>query len=154
MNIYHPNEEDIQRYSMIKAECSFEVIQHIESCNHCMEEVETYQLLFNGIRQQPAPHFDFDVSALMLSQFPETKSHLSADNVIVSFLAIFIFCGIAMPLYFFRKSLAGLFADIPPFFVYAIVASTGIFLLYKILTIYKKYQSQVRLLNFSSSFGN
>jgi hypothetical protein len=154
MNIYHPKEEDIQQYAMAKAACAFEVSQHIKSCSRCLEEVETYKLLFSGIGQQPAPAFDFDVSALVLSQIPETKSRLTADNVIVGFLAIFIFCCIAIPLYFFRKSLAGLFSDIPPFFVYAIAFSTGIFLVYKILSIYKKYQHQMRLINFSSSFGN
>jgi hypothetical protein len=154
MNIYHPKEEDIQRYAMAKAESAIEVIQHIESCYHCMEEVENYNILFSGIRQQQAPGFDFDVSALVLSQIPETKSRLSTDNVIAGFLVIFIVSCIAIPLYLFRKSLSGLFTDIPPFFVYAIVASTGIFLLYKILSMYKKYQGQMRLINFSSSFGN
>ncbi len=154
MNIYHPKEEDIQQYAMEKADCAFEVVQHIESCNQCLEEVETYKLLFSGIRQQPAPAFYFDVSELVLSQIPESKSRLTADNVIVGFLTIFIFFCMAIPLYFFRKSLAGLFTDIPPFFVYAIAFSTGIFLLYRILSIYKKYQNQIRLINFSSSFGN
>ncbi len=154
MNFYHPKEEDIQRYAIAKAECAYELIQHIESCSHCMEEVELYRILFSGIRQQQAAGFDFDVSALVLSQFPETKSRLSTDNVIAGFLVIFILCCIAIPLYLFRKSLAGMFTDIPPFFVYAIIVSTGIFLLYRIISIYKKYQGQIRLINFSSSFGN
>ena len=154
MNFYHPKEEDIQQYAMVKSACASEVIQHIESCTHCMEEVETYRILFSGIRQQPASGFDFDVSALVLSQLPETKSRLSTDNVIAGFLVVFIFSCIAIPLYLFRKSLAGMFTDIPPFFIYAIVVSTSVFLLYKIISIYKKYQNQIQMINFSSSFGN
>jgi hypothetical protein len=145
----HPTEKEIQQFAINKPACSPEVTGHIESCAHCMQEAEIYQLLFSEIKKQPGPAFDFDLPGLVLSKLPETRSRLSADNIIAGFLVIFTCCCIGIPVFLFRRIMLNMFMDIPPFFIYAIIISTTGILIIKILSLYKKYLNQMRLLNFN-----
>lgn len=149
MNNSHPSEKEIQQWAIDKSACPPEVNSHIESCVHCLTEAETYQHLFSGIKQQPSADFDFDLSGLVLSQLPRSVSGLSAENFIAGFLIIFSCCCIALPLILFRKNIFNMFSGIPPFFIYAIIISTSIILAIQVGFMYKKYQNQMRLLNFN-----
>jgi hypothetical protein len=149
MNNIHPSEKEIQQYALDKSDCSPAVVEHIEFCADCHSSLETYRLLFFEIKKQEQPSFDFDLQGLVLSQLPESNSRLSADNIIAGFLVIFTCCCIGIPVYLFHKVILNMFMDIPPFFIYAIVVSTTGILIIKILLMYKKYQNQMRFLNFN-----
>jgi hypothetical protein len=145
----HPTDKEIQQFAIDKSACSAAMAGHIESCVFCLQEAETYQALFDGIKKQPQPAFDFDLPGLVLSQLPESGSRLSADDIIAGFLVIFTCCCIGIPVYLFRKIILNMFMDIPPFFIYAIIISTTGILIIKILSLYKKYLNQMRFLNFN-----
>jgi hypothetical protein len=149
MNSPHLQEEEIQQYALMNNNFPPALESHLESCAECLAEVENYRLLFSGLGQQTPPVFDFDLAAAVMTQLPQGHSKRSADNFIAGFLVIFSIGCIALPLYFFRKGIASLFIDIPPFFIYAIVISTSLILVTKMLSLYKKYQHQMRFLNFN-----
>jgi hypothetical protein len=149
MNYSHPSELEIQEYALDKSECATAVTEHIESCTICSAEMKTYQLLFSEIKQQPAPAFDFDLSGLVIPQLRQTSPRLSVDHFIAGFLVIFSSCCIGIPVFLFRKNILYMFSSVPPFFIYAIIGSTSIIVIIKILLMFKKFQSQMRLLDFN-----
>ena len=148
MNI-HPSEKEIQQFAIDKSDCDTVAIVHIESCAKCLAEVSNYQLLFTGIGQQNKPAFDFDLSALVIPQLPSAKTPLSPDQFISGFLVFFISCFVGVPVVLFNKYILNMFSDISPFFIYAIIGSATVIVIYKTLSLYKKYQKQMQLLNFN-----
>jgi hypothetical protein len=149
MNSPHLQEEEIQQYALMEKNFPPALEAHLESCAECLAEVESYRMLFSGLGQQTPPVFNFDLSAAVMTRLPPGPSKRSADNFIAGFLVIFAIGCIALPLYFFRKGIASLFIDIPPFFIYAIAISTSLILVTKILSLYKKFLNQMRFLNFN-----
>jgi hypothetical protein len=149
MNISHPSEKEIQQFALDRTSVTAAITAHIEQCAHCREEVSTYQLLFSGIAQQPAPAFDFDLSALILPQLPVARKPLSADHLVGGFLVLFVCFCVAVPVYIFRQYFLYMFSGISAFFVYAMLCSAILIILYKSINMYKKYQQQMRLINFS-----
>ncbi|HEV3223743.1 MAG TPA: hypothetical protein VGZ90_12735 [Puia sp.] len=149
MNNIHPSEKEIQQYAFDKLDSNPGIIAHIESCSVCQAEVSTYQLLFSGIKEQPAAAFDFDLMELVLSKLPKTHTPLSTDDMIAGFLVVFTCFCIGIPVYIFRKIIMNSFIDIPPFFIYAIIIGTTGILIIKILSLYKKFLKQMHLINFN-----
>ena len=149
MNKSHPTQLEIQEYSLDKSACGHAIIAHIESCAECLEEVRTYRFVFSEIKQRPKPAFDFDLSALVISQLPQSKPRLTADRFVAGFLVIFVFSFICIPVFLFRQYILNMFSGIPPFFIYPIIGSAFIIVLFKTLDMYNKYKAQMRLLNFN-----
>jgi dolichol kinase len=111
--------------------------------------VATYQLLFSEIKQQPKPAFDFDLRALVLPQLPSSTPRLSTDRFVAGFLVVFL-CGcVGIPVYIFRQNFLYLFSGLSTFFIWAILCSALLILLFKALNMYKKYQKQMHFLNFN-----
>jgi hypothetical protein len=148
MNI-HPSEKEIQQFAINKFDCEPATILHIETCTDCMAEVSTYRLLFSEIRQQQKPEFDFDLSALVMPQLPKTKARVSPDQFISAFLVFFISCFVTIPVILFNKYIMNMFTDISPFFIYTIIGSATVIVIYKTLAMYRKYQKQMQLINFN-----
>ena len=148
MNHSHPSELQIQEYALDKSNCLTEVISHIESCEDCNADVNTYLLIFSKIEEQPAPVFDFDLASLILSQLQDANPRLSVDHFVAGFLVLFSSCSIGIPLFIFRNNILYMFDGVPPFFIYTILGSTSVIVIAKIVLMYKKYQNQIRLLNF------
>jgi hypothetical protein len=149
MNNIHPSEKEIQQYALDEMDTASVIIAHIDSCFDCQARVSAYQMLFSGIKEQPAEAFDFNVQELVLSKLPKTHTRLSTDDIIAGFLVIFTCSCIAIPVYIFRKIILNSFTDIPPFFIYSIIIGTTGILIIKILTLYKKFLQQMHVLNFN-----
>ncbi len=148
MNI-HPSEKEIQQFAIDESECSLETISHMRACAECMTEVFNYRMMFSEIRDQTQPGFDFDLSALVISQLPAAKTRLSPDQFISGFLIFFISCFVTMPVILFNRYILNMFSGISPFFIYLIIGSATVIVIYKTLMMYKQYQKQMQLLNFN-----
>jgi hypothetical protein len=149
MNQTHANEREIQDYVLNEPGCERAVIEHIESCASCQEEIKTYRLLFSEIKKQSVPVFDFDLSARVLTQLPSPKAHSSADRFVAGFLLIFACCFIGIPVIMFWQYILNIFSGIPAFFIYAMIISAIVIMVIKMLDMYKKFQKQMHLLNFN-----
>jgi Na+/glutamate symporter len=149
MNDSHPSEQEIHEFVFEKSLAAPSVVAHIESCALCLIEVKNYQLLISELKQQTAPAFDFDLSALVIPQLPKESPLLKTDRFIAGFLVFFICCFIGVPVVLFRQYILNMFSGISPFFVYAMIGSAMVILIYKTLEMYRKYQKQMRLLNYN-----
>jgi hypothetical protein len=155
MSNTHASEMELQQYASDKAGCPEVVIAHIEACANCQAEVAAYRLLFTGIRDQPAPAFDFDVSALLLPQLttapaPPAEGQLAsgAGRRFPYLMAALIFGVTGIPAYLLRKNIFYAFTGISSFFLYVILAAALIAVLWRVLDMYRKYQQRMDRLHF------
>ncbi len=144
----HPSEIIIQEYASQKSNCDQEVVDHIALCKKCKATAAYYHLLFSEIKNNPKPAFDFNLSALVLAQLPKTKPIFSKKDYFVYFLVFVAISIVPIPLYLFRIYLKNMFTGISSFFIYPIITTTIIILLFQGHDLYKKYQKQMSVINF------
>lgn len=82
----HINEIEIQQYVLAKDDCDTNIVEHINHCHKCKEEVEIYELLFAAITQEQNPVFEFDLANLVMQQVSE-KPNFSFDKYLIAILA-------------------------------------------------------------------
>jgi hypothetical protein len=145
----HPKEKEIQEYILDRESCPTQIVGHIESCLTCQEEVRNYQLLFAELKQEPAPSFDFDLAGMVLSKLPSPEPLMTTERFIFSFLVVFICLCLATPVYIFWPNILYMFSGIPVYFIYVIFGSAICILVFKIISLFRKYQNQMRILNIS-----
>src|SRR6185436_10805816 len=119
MVIKHLTDDEVQQFVVDRQNCEVKIVGHIHSCEVCRIKVKVYQLLITGIKQQPQPAFDFDLSKMVLQQLPSPKTTIANDNALTW---IFGFMGIAFlggVIYLFQRYL-DLFERIKTIFIYLI----------------------------------
>jgi len=147
MNTDHPTDAVIQQYVLDKTGCEPGIAAHIEACAGCRAAANAYRMLVTEIKQQPAPVFDFDLSALVIPQLVAAKPRFSWSVFILYVLAAGSAGAIGIIVYLFRKELLFIIKDIMPLVVYLIVLTTAAILLFQGMGMYKKYQKQMNRLN-------
>jgi hypothetical protein len=144
----HLTDDEIQLYALDDQGCEIKIIEHIRLCSQCKARAEAYQLLFTGIKQQPEPSFNFDLSALVLAQLPSPSAVPSRNNLAVY---LFIFIGIVLMgalFYIFRDYAIILFAGIASLVIYLILTTVLTILAALCFDLYKNYQKKMEALDF------
>ena len=146
MVVKHLTDDEVQQYAVDKPNCEKRITSHIHLCEECRSKVEVYQLLITGIRQQPQPAFNFNLSELVVQQLPSPKE--KASDSLLLWVLLFIGIGfIGAIFYYFEGSFVYLFRGIAAIFIYLIIITaltviTGLF-----IAMYKKYDSEMKLLD-------
>jgi len=146
MVIKHLTDDEVQQYAADKHNCEKRIAAHIHLCKECRSKVEVYQLLITGIKQQPQPAFDFDLSKMVLQQLPSPKTTIANDDTLIwifGFMGIVFLGGVV---YLFRRYF-DLFEGIKTIFIYLIVITAITVLLYLLIDMYKKYQKEMKVLD-------
>lgn len=76
MSTEHLSDIEIQQYLTEKDNCSPLQLQHMQTCTYCQQAAAVYRELFQGLHQQPAAAFDFDLETLVLDQLPVKRRKL------------------------------------------------------------------------------
>lgn len=144
----HLNDDEIQQYVLQKAACDIDIIKHIQDCETCKLKAAQYTLLFEEIKQQEKPVFDFNIADLVIAQLPQPRYKDSTDKLFFYFIIFLCVFFLSIIFYFLGNNLLNLFKGITPIVV-ALTITTAI-CLFVILCIdmYKKYQAQMKTLNF------
>ncbi|MEO5891535.1 MAG: hypothetical protein ABIQ31_14890 [Ferruginibacter sp.] len=145
----HLPDEEIQAYALDKSACAKHVIEHIGSCETCRLAATTYQLLVAGIKEQPKPVLDFELTGLILAQLPPVRQKFSPGNFFAYLLAFLIAASAAVPLFLFRKNISNIITGISSLFLYLMIAAAAIVMMVKGFDLYKKYRQQLDGLNFT-----
>ena len=146
MVMKHLTDDEVQQYAVDKPNCEKRITEHIHLCEECRSKIEVYQLLITGIRQQPQPAFNFNLSELVVQQLPSPKER--TNDRLLLWVLLFIGVGfIGAIFYYFEGSFVYLFRGIAAIFIYLIIITaltviTGLF-----LAMYKKYDSEMKLLD-------
>ncbi len=148
MKYEHLTDDEIQQYVFEKTKCADEVIDHIQSCTTCKERAAQYSLLFEGIKQQEKPVFDFDLAELVIEQLPQSQTNLSSEkrfSFFIIFISIFVFCVVG---YLFGRNLLSLFSGITPAVIGLIITTVISLFVFLYIDMNRNYQAKMKALNF------
>ena len=146
MVIKHLTDDEVQRYVVDKQHCEVKIVEHIHYCEVCRTKIEVYQLLITGIKQQPQPAFDFDLSKMVLQQLPSPKTSIANDNALIWIFGFMAIAFLGGAIYFFQ-SYFDLFEGIKIIFIYLIVITAVTVLAYLFIDMYKKYKHGMKVLD-------
>lgn len=139
MTTKHPSDTDIQQYALGVA--PEDITGHVNGCSTCQAKAVLYCNLFIALRERPAPAFDFDVAALVLSRIPARRQRPSA----LPYLAAL---GMLAPMgvigYLFREDLTGVFSGAVPMFSWLTVTAIITILGVQGADMLKTYRKQMR----------
>jgi hypothetical protein len=144
----HLNDDEIQQYVLQKAECDVDIVKHIASCETCKIKAEQYNLLFQGIKQQEKPVFDFSIADLVIGQLPKSSHKVSNDKLFSYFIIFIAVFFLSIIFYFFRDSLVNLFKGITPILFALVITTVSCLFVILFIDMYRKYQAQMKALNF------
>jgi hypothetical protein len=142
----HLIDDELQQYVIDKHRCERRIAEHINFCEECRTKAEFYQLMIAGIRQQPQPVFDFNLSDRVLQQLPLPEEKAN-DSLLLSVLIVIgcVFMGTAI--YYFEGSLVYLFRGVAAIFIYLIIISALTVFGWVFIDMYKKYNKEMKLLD-------
>ncbi|TMI91464.1 MAG: hypothetical protein E6H08_13360 [Bacteroidetes bacterium] len=146
MLIKHLTDDEVQQYAVNKSNCEKRIVEHIHLCEECRSKVEVYQLLINGIKQQPQPAFNFDLSKMVLQQLPSPKTSIANDNALIWIFGFMAMAFLGGAIYFFQ-SYFDLFESMRTIFIYLIVITAVTVLAYLFIDMYKKYKHGMKVLD-------
>lgn len=144
----HLNDADIQHYVLQKTNCDVEIIEHIQHCTNCKIKVEQYRLLFDGIKVQQKPIFDFNLAELVTEQLPKRQQKVSNENSFFYIIVLIAILFVCILFYLFGNNLLNLFWGITPKLIGLIITTVTSLLVFLCIDMYKKYQTQMQALNF------
>ena len=145
----HPTDTDIQKYLFEKKNTDTDISGHIDECKDCRLRVAHYRRLFEAVHMQQNPHFDFDLTGLVMKQLVEIKPEFSFGKFLVYFF-LFIMAPVSVVLiYLFSTRLSGLLMGIAPFFIYLVVTAVITLLLFQCFDTYSQYKKRIDALNFN-----
>jgi hypothetical protein len=149
MTTKHLSELEIQQYALEKASCGTTVIDHIQACRACRLKAEAYQHIFEGIKEQPKPNFDFNLADLVMDQLPQPKQRTSFDNIVLFITAFFSILVTGFAIYFFRSFLSTTLTEIAPILVYLIITTLATLLIVLGIDMFARYNRQMKILDFN-----
>ena len=143
----HLTDDEVQQYAVDKPNCEKRIADHIHLCEQCRAKAEVYRLMITGIKQQPQPAFDFDLSAAVLYQLPTPASKMANDKLLTWFF-IFLCTGlIGAASYFFRGFLGSMFKGMAAISIYLIAISAITVIAWVFVEMFKKYQKEMKVLD-------
>lgn len=148
MKTEHPDDFVIQQYLFRETISHPDLIEHIQQCEKCRLKVEQYKLIFEAIKEQEKPAFDFQLAELVLKQLPGEKLAFSPGKFLIYFFVLFALPIAGVLIYLFTSSLSGLITGLTPILMYLIsITATGL-LVFQFFDTYAKYKTRLNAINF------
>jgi len=141
----HLSDEELQIFASDGQVPETGMMQHIENCTSCREQMAVYKLVFASIKEQPAVAFDFDLAAAVLQQLQPAATKKTTSTFWPVIIVIFV----AIALYLFRKNFLHLVTGISAVFLLISIIACISIIVFKAVKMYHAYEHQVEKLNFS-----
>ena len=124
------------------------MMQHMETCSFCREQLAAYRLVLSEIKKQPAAAFDFDLAGTVLQQLPVAATKTPRHwYTFVPFLLIATL--VMASLYAFRNNFLHLSRGSSAVFLAIIGIACAIIIVFKMTVLYRRYLFQIKRLDFS-----
>ena len=141
----HLSEEEIQQYAFDKMASTPHLVGHLEACVDCQAKLQTYTQLFEVIRVQEKPVFNFDLSELLMPQLAKPK--FAFNDFLVYFTVFLMGSSTIVAAFIFRKYLTNIFTGVMPMFIYLILLTGLVVIVFQAAEMFRKYQKQISTLN-------
>ena len=154
MNGVHPSDMELQQYVLDRSACLPDTLAHLDWCAECQAGIAVYGVLFGELKQQPGAAFDFDVEALVLERVAGTGAAAGAETTARANryfkwgMAAIIFLVCVIPAWLFRKNAFYVFTGVSAVFLYLMVGAALMFVVLRIVAMYRKYQRRMQALQF------
>ena len=145
--VKHLADDEVQQFVVDRRHCEIRVVEHLHSCKECKMKAEVYRSLITGIKQQPQPVFDFDLSASVLNRLPMAKTKTTGERLVMWSL-IFVSAGLlGGGAYYFRSYIASMFEGVATILIFLIGISALTIITALVLDMYKKYRKEMKVLD-------
>jgi predicted anti-sigma-YlaC factor YlaD len=148
MKTNHLLESEIQQYSLDKLNSDKQIINHVHSCEACREKVEAYTVIFETIKDQPEPAFDFDLTDMVMQQLPQPKSKVIVDKIMIFVLSFIALIAVGFTVVFFWSYFSELVSTIAPMLIYLVITSVVSLMLFLGIDLFKDYHRKLKILNY------
>lgn len=141
----HLTDQEIQEYAFSSLGHLQPVIEHLQQCDMCLLKVKNYQQILIGIKEQPKAEFDFNLSALVISQV--TTKRAANSNATLFWIAgiiILVITGYMCGVY-----LSSRFPGISSMTFNLVIITASALLIFQAMEIYRTYKRQLEILDFS-----
>lgn len=146
MTTKHLTDEEIQEYALNPLACETRITGHAVACPECMVRVNEYRLIFDSIKEQLQPAFDFDLAELVVAQLPtETRKAKGAWAIYVALLIVILLAGTGA--YLFKDYILSIFSGIGTFVLYLIITTVFTILIVLSMDMYKTFQKKIHALD-------
>jgi hypothetical protein len=103
--------------------------------------------MITGIKEQPQPAFDFDLSNLVLQQLSPKKIKTSNDKLLAWIIVFIGLSVLSATLYYFQTYFSPLFEGINTIIIYLISITAVTVLTALFIDMYKNYNKEMKLLD-------
>jgi hypothetical protein len=148
MTTAHPNDNEIQEYSLGNMS-DMVIATHMDNCALCSAKAAQYRLIFAAVKQQPAPVFDFDVTALVMQQLPAAKTKHSSDRYPAYAIGGMVVFALAALIYLAKNYFTGIVNGLAPVLIGLIIITAVIITAFLLADMYKKFRAKMDALNFA-----
>lgn len=144
MTTAHLTDQEIQLFIAEPDILNSQLKKHVAYCQQCQASIANYRMMFEGIKQQEEPVFDFDVSALVINQLPVPKRSFSWMLLLIPILSIAV---ITVSAIFFSTAIITVVKGMSVILLAIAAASTIVILFFQALEMIKDYQKKMHLLS-------
>lgn len=144
----HLTDTEIQQYVLQKINSDIDIAEHIGHCAFCKTKTEQYSLLFEEIKQQEKPVFDFNLAHLVIEQSPKSQPRLYFERPFLYLIIFIVIFFISILLYLFGNNLLKLFGVITPILTGLIITTVISLSVFLCVDMYRQYQTKMKVLNF------
>lgn len=141
----HLTDQEIQEYAFSSAGHLLPVIEHLQQCDMCSLKVKNYQQILISIKGQPKAEFDFNLSALVISQVVSKRT--ANPNATLFWIAGII--ALVITGYLCGVYLSARFPGISSMTFYLVIITASALLIFQATEIYRTYKRQLDVLDFS-----
>lgn len=145
--VKHLTDGEVQQFVIDKRHCETRIVEHIYACKDCKIKAEVYRSVIAGIKQQPQPVFDFDLSATVLKQLPVPPPKTAGERLVMWTLIIISAGFLTGGAYYFRRYIASMFEGVATILIYLIGISAVTVITALVLDMYKKYRKEMKVLD-------
>ena len=143
----HPSDAELQQFALGETKNETGIGAHIQLCDKCKAVVANYRLMFSAIGSEEKPVFDFNLSALVLKKIQPANTAYSEDRLI--FYIGFVLMGLlGIGCYWYKEFLSRVWIGFGSMFMYLLLATAIIVLVFQAVDIYKRYQYKIKSLDF------
>jgi hypothetical protein len=143
----HPSETELQEFALGEMKNEAKIDAHIQLCDECKTTVANYRLLFSAIGSEQKPVFEFNLSALVLEKIKPANTEYSKDRLIF-YIGFAVIAVLGIGYYCYSEFLSGLLIGFGSLFMYLLLATAIIILVFQCVDIYKRYQHKIKSLDF------
>ncbi len=141
----HVIDVEIQQYVLNKEDCDSIIIEHINNCQKCKNEVEIYELLFASIKKEPKMVFEFDIANLVMQKLHK-KQNFSFDKYLIAILSSFMVTVVSILIYITNKYFPTVLNEISTIHILLITVTILLISIFIYIDMNENYKKQM---NFS-----